>query len=294
LDIRHPPAEVHLDVETARRLLESQHPDLLTGDLTLVDEGWDNFTYRVGRGHALRLPRREVAVQLLRNEQRWLPHVAPWLHLAVPIPVAIGSPSSLYPWPWTVVEWIEGRTAEGATLAPGEAESLAKALRSLHRPASPEAPFNPFRGVPLESRRAVVEERLERLKLGELELTWRRGLEAEPAEVRVWLHGDLHPRNVVIREGRLAGLIDWGDMTAGDPATDLACAWMLFGPRDRSAFLRAYGPTQDERDRAAAWAVNFASAMLDSSEPRHVSIGRTIVAHLRQASRGGDGSRGAG
>jgi aminoglycoside phosphotransferase (APT) family kinase protein len=154
---------------------------------------------------------------------------------------------------------------------------LATSLRRLHRPAPPDAPANPFRGVPLRSRREVVEERLDRLELRELDSPWRRALEATPGVDVAWLHGDLHPKNVLVRDGTLAGLIDWGDVTAGDPATDLACAWMLFDAYGRSAFLEAYGPSEGEHARALGWAVNFGSAMLDSGEPRHAAIGRAII-----------------
>jgi len=280
VDARHPPAEVRIDADLVRRLLESQSPDLLPADVTPVDEGWDNVTYRVGAAHAVRLPRREIAVQLLLNEQRWLPVLAPLIALEAPVPVALGRPSALFPWPWSVVPWIEGTSAEACSLAAGSGEALAGALRALHRLAPDDAPPNPFRGVPLEARREAVEERLERLGLDALVPLWRHALETEPSAVRVWLHGDLHPRNAVVRDGRLVGLLDWGDLTAGDPATDLACAWMLFGEEGRAAFLEAYAPSAEERARAAGWAVNFASAHLDSAEPRHVAIGRVIARQL--------------
>lgn len=279
MDVRHPPAEVHVDADLIRWLLASQHPDLVA-DLTLVDEGWDNVTYRLGTAHAVRLPRREIAVQLLLNEQRWLPVLAPWVDLEVPVPVAAGAPSDLFPWPWSVVRWIEGRTPEACSLSPGDGVALAGALRSLHRAAPDDAPPNPFRGVPLEERRGAVEQRLRRLGLADLEALWRDALGADPSAARVWLHGDLHPRNAVVRGGRLVGLLDWGDLTVGDPATDLACAWTLFGAEGRAAFLGAYGASAEERARAAGWAVNFASAHLDSAEPRHVAIGRTIAEQL--------------
>jgi aminoglycoside phosphotransferase (APT) family kinase protein len=92
MDTRHPPAEIRVDAELVQRLLESQHPAFLGGEVTLVDEGWDNFTFRVAREHAVRLPRRQAAVQLIRNEQRWLPVVAPWLAFAVPTPIGVGEP----------------------------------------------------------------------------------------------------------------------------------------------------------------------------------------------------------
>lgn len=280
VDARHPQAEVAIDDDLVRRLLEAQHPGFLSDALVLVDEGWDNVTYRVGADHAVRLPRREVAVQLIRNEQRWLPTIGPWVGLAVPTPVAIGAPSGDFPWPWSIVEWIAGTPAEAGSLSPDDAEALATGLRSLHRPAPPEAPSNPFRGVPLRDRREVVEARLERLGLAELSRLWSRALEVDGAAGRVWLHGDLHPRNLLVHEGRLVGLIDWGDMSGGDAATDLACAWMLFDSEGREAFLEAYGPSREQRARAIGWAVNFASALVDSAEPRHEAIGRVILEQL--------------
>jgi aminoglycoside phosphotransferase (APT) family kinase protein len=96
----------------------------------------------------------------------------------------------------------------------------------------------------------------------------------------VWLHGDLHPRNIVSRSGKLAGILDWGDLTAGDPATDLACAWTLFEADGRAALLDAYGPTDAELARAKGWAVLLGTVLAGSSEPRHARIGRTIVRRL--------------
>ena len=269
-----------MDASLAEQLLEEQHPALLDGPLKLVDEGWDNITYRVGAAFAVRLPRRKASVQLALNEQRWLPVVAPWLDVAVPVPVGIGAPSSLFPWPWSVVQWIEGSTCDQEALAASEAGLLARVLRSLHRSSPPDAPPNPFRGVPLSSRQDVVEERLERLRLNQLTPLWEQALATAPARAAVWIHGDLHPRNVVVRDGALAGIVDWGDMTAGDPATDLACAWMLLDHRGRSELFDAYEPTSDERSRAIGWAVNFASAMMDSRHAKHTSIGHLIIERL--------------
>jgi aminoglycoside phosphotransferase (APT) family kinase protein len=280
VDLRHPEAEVHIDIGLAEALLRSQHPDLLTAPPSLVGEGWDNVTYRVGSDHAMRIPRRRVAVDLLLNEQRWLPLLASWLSVPVPWPVATGVPSELFHWPWSVVRWIPGRTADHEPLERDQAAYLARELRSLHRAAPPEAPTNPFRGVPLAHRRDVVEERLERLSLGDLRVLWRQAMDAPMAADTVWLHGDLHPRNVVVRNGALAGLLDWGDMTAGDAATDLACAWMLFDAAGRTSFLEAYGATESQRVRAMGWAVNFGAALLDSAEPRHVGMGEAIVRNL--------------
>lgn len=255
MDRRHPPAEVHIDAELVAALLEQQLPHLRSGELTFVDEGWDNVTYRTGSDYAVRIPRRKVAVDLILNEQKWLPIIAPWLPIAVPRPVGIGVPSDLFPWSWSVVEWIPGATADICPLGAEQAPLLARILLSLHRPAPPDAPLNPLRGVPLQERQEVVEERLQRLDLRELARPWREAIEAPPARENVWLHGDLHARNVLVQDGALAGIIDWGDVTAGDVATDLACAWMLFdSARARAFFLEAYAPSEQVQARAAGWA----------------------------------------
>ena len=144
----------------------------------------------------------------------------------------------------------------------------------------------------MTARRSVVEERLSRLECRPLTALWTRGVQSAPANDRRWLHGDLHGRNVVVNAGRLVGVIDWGDLTAGDVATDLACIWTLFdSDAARSEFIDAYAPSGEELARAAAWAVNFASALLESREVRHVRMGETIMRNLLE---GGGTNRPAG
>lgn len=285
MDTLQPPPEATIDLSLAHALIRDQHPELADLELVLVDEGWDNVTFRLGRDHALRIPRRSAAVQLLLNERRWLPQLAPRLPVEAPVPVFDGFASPRLEWPWSIVRWVRGATADTATLHDDQAPVLARTLRALHHPAPAEAPANPFRGVPLSERREAVEERLERLRLTQLRGPWARALEAPVARERVWLHGDLHPRNVVVREGRLAGMIDWGDLCGGDPATDLACAWMLFDAPARRAFLDAYAPSEDVEARAAGWAVFFTSALLDTREPRHVRIGEAALGRFATARR---------
>jgi len=201
----------------------------------------------------------------------------------VPLPLRLGAPSDLFRWPWSVVTWVDGTTADRAPLAAAEAPVLAEALRTLHRPAPSEAPENPFRGGPLLVRREEIEGRLIRLRLDDLRPLWEAALDAGPSDDQVWLHGDLHPRNVVTDRGRLVGLIDWGDLCGGDRATDLAAAWSLFASRGgRDAFLEAYGASVADRARAAGWAVHFASALIDSAEPRHVPIGEAMRRSLHE------------
>ena len=269
-----------IDAGLARALLESQYPHLPAHRIERVGEGWDNVTYRVGSWLALRLPRHEAAADQILNEQRWLPLIAPWLSLDVPRLVAAGRPSDAYRWPWSVVEWVPGALLGAHSLRNQDAARLAENLQSLHRPAPSEAPLNPFRGVPLASRREVVEDRLARFGLDELSGSWRRAVQTPWDGPAVWLHGDLHPRNVVVRDGVLSGLIDWGDITAGDPSTDLACAWTLLDSPSREVFRAAYAPSEEEWTRAFGWAVNLGTALLDSGEPEHEALGRMVVCRL--------------
>jgi aminoglycoside phosphotransferase (APT) family kinase protein len=140
------------------------------------------------------------------------------------------------------VPWIEGESADGAVLKVDQAVRLAGFLRALHVKAPDEAPFNPVRGVPLQDRAASVEERFKRLAerniliASSIRATWESALQAKKDACPTWIHGDLHPRNVLIQDGKITGIIDWGDISSGDQATDLAAVWMLFS--DRIAAVR--------------------------------------------------------
>jgi aminoglycoside phosphotransferase (APT) family kinase protein len=284
-----PAAEVEIDERLVRRLLREQHPDLADQTLSLVDVGWDNATYRLGEEHAVRLPRRRLAVALIENEQRWLPVLAESLPFPVPVPTRIGRPGGDYPWPWSIVRWLHGRTADVAPAAATQAEAFTGFLRALHRPAPPDVPHNEFRGVPLRQKATGVEERLNRLRqvrdIGPNVLqTWAEALAAPEATEFRWLHGDLHARNVLVDDGRICGIIDWGDITGGDVATDLASIWSLFDePAARAACLSAYGASPAELARARGWAVLFAAALLDTGlvdHPRHAAMGEAIFRRL--------------
>lgn len=282
--MNHPAAEIRLDEGTVRRLLEIECPSLADDSISLVDEGWDNFTYHVGERHAVRLPRRELAVALLANEQRWLPLLAPRLPLETPVPIHVGKPSKLFPWPWSVVNWIPGNTAENHCFQPADVALLAKALLALHQPAPVEAPVNSFRGVSVRAKNDIFPERLFRvgrkheIDLRPISTIWQEACNAPESEQRVWLHGDLHPRNVAIRDGSLVGLIDWGDLNGGDAAADLACVWTLIdGAALRREFIAIYGADEALVNRAKGWAVLIGLALIDSGEPRHVPIGRATL-----------------
>lgn len=267
-----PAAEVHVEEPLVRALLADQHPDLARLPLRRLANGWDNVSFRLGEDLVVRVPRRAAAAELVEHEQRWLPQLAPRLPLPVPVPVRSGRPALGYPWSWSVCRWLDGEPA--ASSPPSDARTAARELGAflvaLHRPAPDDAPANPFRGVPLAARDATVRDRLTQLEdvvsAAPLEAAWEAALEQPPWRgPALWLHGDLHPLNVLVADGRLAGVIDFGDITAGDPATDLAVAWMLLPAPDREVLRGVCGVDDATWERARGWALLLGLACLAAS-----------------------------
>ncbi|CAI9391722.1 aminoglycoside phosphotransferase family protein [Microbacterium sp. T2.11-28] len=277
-----PPAEVSLTAADVDRLLASQHP-ALRGELRAVASGWDNEVFRLGDDLAVRLPRREAAAHLVENEQRWLPILAPALPVRVPVPVAVGVPDDDYPWRWSIVPWFDGVRVADLPLAERDALAgeVAAALRALHVVAPPDAPRNPVRGVPLRERDGVVRGRLAGSR--GLAALWDAGLAApEWSRPDVWVHGDVHPGNLIARGGRLEAVIDFGDMCAGDPACDLAVAWTAFGPAGRVRLRADLGDGYDDAmwARAGAWAVAFATLLRDADDAWLRALSAHAIAQL--------------
>ncbi|WP_431278448.1 aminoglycoside phosphotransferase family protein [Leifsonia poae] len=294
-----PERDIHVDEALVARLISEQHPDLVA-PLVLVADGWDNEIFRLGDDLAVRIPRRQVAAELIAHEQAWLPALAAQLPVAVPAPVRDGVPSEAFPWPWSIVRWVDG--IDGADVSGAERASVARPLAefvaALHTLAPADAPHNPVRGVPLATRDVAVRERLallaERTDVSGLTAHWERALDAPVWDgPPIWLHGDLHPGNLLFGRGEgdtgtrtLAAVIDFGDLTAGDPATDLATAWLTFEPDARATFrsrLSELAPTDDATWlRAAGWAVAMGSALAAHSDdnPRMAALGAHALAQL--------------
>lgn len=288
-DGHRPPADVAVTESLVRTLLAEQHPDLAHLPLAHAGGGWDNEMWRLGTELAVRLPRRALGGRLAEHEQRWLPLLAGLVPVTIPAPVRSGVPADGYPYPWSVVRWVHGTPAwrqpvhERTRWAP----DLADALTALHAPAPTDAPPNPYRGGPLAERDDVVRGRLAGTPRAALAGLWADALAAPAwAGPPLWLHGDPHPANLLVRDGHLAGIVDFGDMTAGDPATDLATAWLTFDAPGRAAFRDRLVDLDVLDDatwrRARGWAVALASFMAELPEAEGMisTIGRHAAQEL--------------
>lgn len=284
-----PAADIEIDETLLRSLLRAQHPDLADLPLQPVDSGWDNAMFRLGEHLAVRLPRRVAVTKLIEHEQEWLPQLAPLLPIAVPAPMRIGRPAEDYPSRWSIVPWLRGRNADLSEPRADQAERLAAFLCALHRPAPANAPVNPFRGVPLRGRAEQIVERIRRLErettlLNDPVVRVYEDAISAPIDVEpTWLHGDLHGGNLLVDdEGVITAVIDWGDMTRGDRATDLATLWMNLSDRKaRENAMRACNGVSDATwRRAKGWAVFYGVTLGTSGlagDTRHALMARRTL-----------------
>jgi len=304
-----PVAEVEVSADLVRRLLADQHPDLARLPVEFLANGWDNELYRLGDELIARLPRRALGAEIIKNEQRWLPGLASRLPLPIPYPERTGVPALGYPYSWSVVPYLPGvSAAEAGAFDPvAAAVAVGGFLGALHVPAPADAPANPVRGVPLAERAGSFAANLA-LLTGQADQdlvdrdavlrVWDAVLAAPGYDgPPVWLHGDLHPANVLVNEdGQVSGVIDFGDITAGDPAGDLSVAWMLLPPGCHDRFWSAYqaaggagGQVDDGlRTRARGWALNLAIVFLAHSDDNPVLLeaGRRTLSTVLADQRG--------
>ncbi len=283
-----PAADIEITVDLVRTLIVEQHPDLGDLDLSLVANGWDNSILRLGSTLAVRIPRRQAGADLVVHEHRWLPDLATLLPIPIAAPVRFGRPSSGYPWSWSICPWFDGDVAADVILADPVADAvrLGRFVAALHQPAPADAPHNPFRGQSVAELRPRVVANLDRLGPhidgASVSATFERCAAVDEWDREpLWLHGDLHSANMVVVDGSISAVLDFGDITSGDPAVDLAVAWMLFDEEARSAFRTVAGGIDDATwSRAQVWALHFALLyILNSADnERFGRMGRSLLA----------------
>jgi aminoglycoside phosphotransferase (APT) family kinase protein len=236
-----------IDASVARRLIDSQFPQWAHLPIAAVEfDGWDNRTFRLGSELTVRLPSGDWYAQQVDKEQRWLPVLAPQLPLSIPVPVAKGEPGSGFPYPWSVYRWLDGELASKARIAdlPAFATTLAGFLNALGRADATGGPgpgqHNFDRGGPLAT---YEEEALEAIDaLGDeipteaVKRAWADAMTTSWEREPVWFHGDVATGNLLVRDGRLAAVLDFGTSGIGDPACDAVIAWTFFSGTSRDRF----------------------------------------------------------
>jgi aminoglycoside phosphotransferase (APT) family kinase protein len=250
--------EVPTDEHLVRRLLADQFPQWAGLPVRRHSStGSDHVLYRLGDNLVVRMPRQPGVDRQVDKEGEWLPRLAPCLPVAVPVPVARGEPGEGYPFGWSVYRWLDGEDApdEGVD-DPALAEDLARFVNALWAIDTTGAPRS-GRGVPLATRDEPVRAAIAELDAKEAVSAWERALEAPEWEgPPVWVHGDLAGENVLLREGRLAAVIDFGVLGTGDPAVDLIAAWSILAGGAREVFHAAAGVDDATWERGKGWALS--------------------------------------
>lgn len=253
--------------QIAASLIRAQFPELSDRELYFQPSlGTDNLIIRIGDDLCARFPKVAWAVGSARREATALPRFA-GAPLAVPEVYGIGSPTDAFPHPWSVVGWLAGAPLnEGMFENPvAEARRVAEFIDFV-RSVPPDDNFRPgqdnnWRGVPLAKRDTQFETALDQLPdldHARIKKIWTASLRADLAARPVWLHGDVHPGNLLIKDGRVSGVIDWGLCGVGDGACDLLSAWAVFDAPARKAFRNALGASDAEWLRGAGWALSMA------------------------------------
>jgi len=252
---------IEITADLVRDLLQEQHPDLAGLTIREVAGGWGNQMWRLGDELAVRMQRMDRTPELQLKERRWLPVLAPRLPLQVPTPVRFGEPSERFPKHWTVMTWVPGEPLDHAAISRGAhaADTLAGFLRALHVEAPADAPIaTDFGAHPRDCTdgfenffQAIAPDDIDDIA-ADVRAVWDDAVGAPAWQgPSVWVHGDLHPANVVVMDGTLSGIVDFGALFAGDPAWDLAAAWMLLPAGTASRFFDTYARADEAAIRRA-------------------------------------------
>ncbi|MFG3711043.1 aminoglycoside phosphotransferase family protein [Micromonospora sp. NPDC047730] len=260
------PQRIAVDAEQVHRLIADQFPQW--ADLPVqpvADGGWDNWTFHLGSRRLVRLPSASEYALAVDKEHRWLPALAPRLPLPIPAPLAKGKPGAGYPYSWSIYQWLDGepvsadRIADPVRFAVDLAEFLA-VLQSIDTTGGPRpGQHNWFRGGTLRTYDGEAQRALTALD-GHVDTDlareiWKSALNARWDGVDSWFHGDIASGNLLLNDGRLAAVIDFGTCGVGDPACDLAIAWTLLTADGRQAFRERLSVGEATWARGRGWAL---------------------------------------
>jgi len=285
---------VEIDAALAGRLVAAQFPQWAGLPIRPVAKGgWDNRTFHLGEHMAVRLPSHARYAAQVEKEQRWLPRLARDLPLPIPVALARGEPAEDYPWPWSVYGWLDGETASAGRIGdmPRIAADLAGFLAALQRIDATDGPIagphSFWRGGPLSTydaeTRTAIAALGDRIDARAVTAVWDAALAAAWDGLPVWVHGDVAAGNLLVRDGRLSAIIDFGCSCVGDPACDLAIAWTFFEGAAREAFRAALplDPGTWARGRGwTLWKALIVYAELPGANPLDAKASARIIDDL--------------
>lgn len=273
---------VSIDSDLVRQLIAEQFPQWKHLTVTPVfPGGWDNRTFRLGDRMSVRLPSAPAYIDQVEKEQKWLPRLASHLPLPIPAPIAKGIPTDVYPWPWSVYGWLDGEPARKEIIDNQDefARCLANFLNDLHQADTANAPepgqHNFHRGGSLSvydsETRAALESLVGYIDTASALKIWETAMRSKWEAPPVWVHGDLASTNLLVKEGKLHAVIDFGCSAVGDPACDLAIAWTMFGIETRQVFRSALSLDENTWARGHGWALWKALITMANSNFGHLT-----------------------
>ncbi len=265
-----------IDAALVKRLVAAQFPRWGSLPVVAVEEdGWDNRTYRLGADMAVRLPTAAGYAPAVDKECDWLPRLAPSLPVAVPEILGKGAPGEGYPYPWSVRRWLDGETASPHRIADmtGFATAVADFIVALQRCDATAGPLagahSWYRGASPahydDQTRCCLAALGDRVDTARAAEVWDAAVTAVWRGAPVWFHGDIAHGNLLVADGKLAAVIDFGTSGIGDPACDLVIAWTMFSGDNREAFRRTIAQDLGTWARARGWALWKALLVLTKS-----------------------------
>lgn len=279
--------QINITGELVAALIADQFPRLVALPMRrIASTGTVNAIYRLGDELYARLPLLEAWGEDIQREWRWLPQLASsGLSLHVPQPEALGRPAAAYPSAWAIYRWIDGHPYADALIHDERqaAADLARFVRELRRidpVGAPRAGRRPLRELDAVTRDAIRAAGASIDRPAAM-AAWDRALEAPPwSGTPVWIHTDLLKPNLLVRDGRLHAVLDWGGAGAGDPAADVIAAWSLFGPAGRATYRAALDVDDDIWMRARGFALHQAALIIPyyrETNPAFVDLARLTV-----------------
>ena len=255
-----------INTSLVQKLISIQFPQWADLAITPVEQdGWDNRTFHLGSNMSIRLPSAAHYADKVQKEQYWLPRLAPHLPLHIPTPIAMGNPTQDYPFHWSIYRWIEGAIASRKNVSDMNqfAIDLAHFLSALQHIDTTNGPIagehNFYRGGLLKIYDAETQQAIEKIndKIDSalIQNIWQSALTHSWNNLPVWIHGDIAPSNLLVKNGRLTAVIDFGGLGIGDPACDYAIAWTFFDDESRNRFRTALAVDDDTWNRARGWAL---------------------------------------